>query len=399
MIDQNPGGLDLDLELIRPIIQGSSAIDTPRLFVRCEAEAEEFLESYGYRWSDLGHRVHLEELRQEAWAFIEQELLNDEPDVVINKGVRAETDLRKVLLDAAVEPNGDPQGAQIWACTLLRMMHTLAHCGSTFRSWFGQQIEEQVVARFEPHIIGSAGSLQLGRGDSAIPLASFRIKGSKTRKSLAMKLLHKVDHVAADVFDHMGVRFVTKERYDALLVAQYLRQQSIIMFAHIKPGRSRNTLIDMELLDSDIRRLAAGETVNGVKDLCRDSLRELTRSHPYPRPPGVGHNVFTSIAYHSIQFTCAQQIVIEEPDAVALREHLVAVRNGLSEDPSMVALLERLSILEEIRFLFPYEIQIIDEKSYEEASSGLAAHDVYKARQRHAVKKRLWGSIIKSEAP
>lgn len=389
--------LELKLDLVQPLLEGASSIDAPRLFLRTVEDAEAFLACYGFLWNRPGHRRQLEALRQEAWSFLEEELLADEPQLKPLPSVREETDVRRVLLAASAPADGHPERPQFWACTLLRVMHTFAHCGSTFKTWFGRQIEDQVLARFQPHLMGEGDTLQLGTGPHAIELERFEIKGSKSRRSLAMKLLHKSDNVAADVFDHMGVRFVTRERYDALLVAQYLRQQSVLMFAHVKPGRSRNTLIEMDRLQADLRKLQDGRMIEGLTGTSRDTLRAIVRRYPYPRPPEAGRNVFTSIAYHSIQFTCSQQIVIEEDDARTLRQRLEEVGLPVVEESALATLVERLSALEEVRFLFPFEVQITDERSYSLSKSGLASHEVYKRRQRHAVKRRLWGDLIPPE--
>jgi hypothetical protein len=62
-------------------------------------------------------------------------------------------------------------------------------------------------------------------------------------------------------------------------------------------------------------------------------------------------------------------------------------------------MLERFGVDTEVRFFFPYEVQIMDADAYERSRSGLASHEVYKARQRHAVKRRLWGSRISDTPP
>lgn len=50
------------------------------------------------------------------------------------------------------------------------------------------------------------------------------------------------------------------------------------------------------------------------------------------------------------------------------------------------------------RFLFPFELQILDQHSYELSRSGLAAHHVYKERQRQRVKERLLGPTLRAAA-
>ena len=47
--------------------------------------------------------------------------------------------------------------------------------------------------------------------DLMIPLVSFETKSKKTRESIIIKLLHKQENVAEELFDRIGVRF-TKEK-------------------------------------------------------------------------------------------------------------------------------------------------------------------------------------------
>lgn len=388
--DTSPEAL-LPWETLKPILEGTSGIDVPNLHTPTLEEAVAFLNCYGFDWSRPAHRDQLEALRIEALDFIEDELIWDEPHMAVAPEVREQRDIPQLLCWASRPAGSDP--LQIWSCSVLRVMHTFAHCGSFFKRRFDREIQAQILDRFEPHIQREEGAIFLGHGAEAIPLAEFNVKGSKSRRSLAMKLLHKADNVAADIFDWLGVRFITEHRYDALRVARYLREHSVIMFAHVKPGRSRNTLIDIERLRSDLRRLQEGKTLGELRGVSLDTLRALVRSYPYPRPPAAGHNVFTSIAYHSLQFTVSQQIVVRAPRP--LQERLATLRASAPEcADELEAIIGELQMFEEARFLFPYEVQILDRESYELTQAGLANHDVYKARQRHAVKRRLWGNRI-----
>ena len=85
-----------------------------------------------------------------------------------------------------------------------------------------------------------------GQGERAIPLKNFEVKSHKSSHSIAIKLLHKAENVAADIFDRIGVRFITPTRLDCVRVIRYLRERNVIMFANVKPSRSRNTLIDLD---------------------------------------------------------------------------------------------------------------------------------------------------------
>jgi uncharacterized protein (TIGR04562 family) len=281
--------------------------------------------------------------------------------------VRRQTDVRKLLLWASDEA-GKPRG--LWACAVLRCMHALAHCQLHFNDRYGAEIRRQILQRFEPHIHMSQTGLTLGRGRGAIELESFQVRPTKTARAVALKLLHKPENVAVDIFDWVGVRFVTRERFDALLVVKYLREQHVVSFANAKPTRNKNTLIDLEWLRGEMLELQQLQKSKQIaEDQILPALRRKARQRPYPAPPQPAHNPFSAVAYHAIQFTCRQLIRIAEPFG-------------------------DLEEAQQVRFFFPFEIQVLDEASFRHSQAGLAAHALYKQRQREAVRQRVLGAIL-----
>lgn len=342
-------------DTLRSIIGGTSAIDVPRLHCLDLSSAEHFLEGYGFDWAQRAHRDELQELRAAAIGFIESELLDAGEEIPAS--IREQADVRQLLVDASAAEGNE---IQRWACALLRVAHTLAHSRSYFNETYGDEVRAQIFARFEPHLRMTDAGLVLG--DEGIALQDFEVKPTKSVNSVAMKLLHKVENVAEDIFDRVGVRFVTRERFDTLLVIKYLREHNVFMFANVKPSRSRNTLIDLEWLE----RLVLGledEVSSGAMDEAGrlEILRAAVQAHDYPAPPSPSYNPYSAASYHAVQFTCRQMIRV--PDGTG----------------------------GEMRFFFPFEVQILDEESYERSRSGYAAHDQYKARQRDAVRQRVLG--------
>lgn len=345
--------ISFPFEILNAFVSGDTAIDIPHLILTDLSESEDFLECYGFRWTVESDRKEIEHIRREAIKFIEDEFLND-IDLQIPEPVRTQKDIRYLLLWAS-----EPQHKyQQWACAILRVSHTIAHCFSHFNERYGEAIRQQIFTRFEAHLIREKGQLFLGKKEK-IPLYNFEAKPVKSLFSVVLKLLHKSENVATDIFDRVGVRFITKHRFDALLVVRYLRLHNIVMFANVKPSRSRNTLIDLKSLEKEIVRLEAHP-----RDTALDNIRKWVENREYPGPPQPSYNPYSDANYHSIQFTARQLIRVNDPHPV--------------------------------KFFFPFEIQVLDEKSYKSSRSGYASHEQYKKRQQNSARSRVLGALLNS---
>lgn len=346
-------------DTLRSIIGGTSALDLPRLRMGSDAEAHEFVRCYGFNWDIEAHRAAAEEIRTEAIEFVERELLP--PSLAIEPDVRAETDVRRLVRWASTPGTSD---VPRWSCALLRVMHAVAHAKFHLQGRYGRLIREQILERFHPHIRQVSDVLWLGREPDGVPLVAFEAKESKPASSTIMKLLHKAENVATDIFDHVGVRFVTRDRLDALLVVRFLRVHSAIMFANVKPTRSRNTLIDVDELAAEMTRILDRTPGIDRPQLLRTLRHALPSIPASPSHQRAQANIFSDDQFRSIQFTCRQMIRI--PDAQE----------------------------EEIRFFFPYEVQVMDVDAYQAIQSGRASHAEYRARQRDAVRRRVLLGLI-----
>jgi uncharacterized protein (TIGR04562 family) len=81
---------------------------------------------------------------------------------------------------------------------------------------------------------------------------------------------------------------------------------------------------------------------------------------PYPSSDQAKmNNEFSELSYHSVQITYRQRIKITQPDG------------------------------KKLCFYFPFEIQMMDYRSFVKTREGLASHVEYKKRQRSAVRKRV----------
>lgn len=373
-------------ETLNTIIGGVSAIDIPRLHTPTPAAAEDFLRSYGFDVNDEADRAEISRLRGEAVALIDEVLLPGSAVSMPNR-IREQRDLRQIMVWASATQDGERQR---WSCALLRVVHTFAHCQSYFNLHFGRQIRAQILARFEPHLHKNDRGWRLGSGPDAVDLVRFEVKHGKELRSLAIKLLQKYENVATDIFDRVGVRFVTHRRFDALLVVRYLRAHNLVMFANIKPSRSRNTLIDIEAIRADLESLTEADYAQPTR---LEALRERVDGLPFPGGPMPGINPHSSSAYHAIQFTCRQHIRVANPYAPESLAVLDDIDSSPVDETQSVRAL-RDAIDEEIGFFFPYEVQILDQQAYDMSHYGRASHAVYKRRQLDAVRRRVMGALL-----
>src|SRR3954454_4063 len=137
------------------------------------------------------------------------------------------------------------QALRNWACSLLKVMHTIAHIDKDVRTPYFTDIQKQIFDRFYK-LIHRDSEAQLFLGERTddplrIDLVAFETKPKKSRDSIILKLLHKPENVAEDIFDRVGIRFTTHTRLGALRVVKSLKDKMIVMPPNIKPSRSRNT--------------------------------------------------------------------------------------------------------------------------------------------------------------
>ena len=153
-------------------------------------------------------------------------------------------------------PDSTGQALKHWACSLLKIMHTIAHIDKDLREPHFADIQKQIFDRFYKFIHRDGEqNLYLGDETSKIDLIAFRTKPKKSRDSIILKLLHKPENVAEDIFDRVGMRFVTKTRLGSLQVVKFLKDKMIVMPPNIKPSRSRNTLIDLDFFRAELQTL------------------------------------------------------------------------------------------------------------------------------------------------
>jgi uncharacterized protein (TIGR04562 family) len=394
--------LRLGRDVMDLMLRGRSVIDSSHgINIRSHEAADEFLHKYGYKLENPVESAEVMGNYREALRFIKKYFLKPEnPDgaeLEVPKIFYELADVRDLFLWAA-DKSIDNQLRTRWACAILRVIHAISHLDKDLRHDYFAEIQKQIFDRFYKEIHTADNQIYLGlpSNPDSVALLRFQTKPRKSRDSLILKLLHKKETLAEDVFDQIGLRFVTNTRVDVVRVLKYLRDRYIVMAMNIRPSRSRNTLIDAKLYRRTWREVEQsvirGEF--GNKDWVNELL-EGALARGYSEKQEENPNPFTSGNYHSIQFTCRQLIKYRSPvyDDVKTMRSLLKT----SEDPEAKRLLERLdlsSLTKEQRFFYPFEVQLFDKRAHEEAENGRASHAVYKAAQTKQAMKRVLGQLL-----
>ncbi|OFZ19882.1 MAG: hypothetical protein A2X94_14575 [Bdellovibrionales bacterium GWB1_55_8] len=401
---------DFRSDVLGIIISGRSVVDfSSGLDLRTVDEVHRFIRSYGYELENPIEKAEVMGNFHEALNFVRRHFLlqPENPDglkLEIPRKVLELADVADLFLMASRTFPGqthDSQGVMLqnWACAILKVMHTIAHIDKDLRTPYFLDIQMQILDRFYKVVHrDSDGQLFLGDKDTAeraggfrLNLVAFETKPKKARESIILKLLHKPENVAEDIFDRVGIRFVTESTLDALRVVKFLKDRMIVMPPNIKPSRSRNTLVDIEDFSQQLSVLLPGVERGEISEQdFNDKLREAAH------PPRVNpENPHTSEFYRAIQFTCRQLIKLRNPLFDILKDLKSEVKGNAA-----YADLQRTSdridlahIQREVRFFYPYEIQVFDRQSAEDNERGRSAHSEYKRAQVLTAMKRVMGAL------
>lgn len=385
---------DFSWDTLRLFLEGFSPVDLQTIAVTSVHEAKQFIATYGYDMEDPKERDEAYQIHRESLEFLERYLCpsmtESEPDLTPPDEIRNPRELHDLLL---MTSNPDDPVLAAWACSLLRVMHTISHANLAARTPYFREVQNQILAPFEDHLFPHPENVEsLGQGPSAVPLKAAFFKRRKSRESLILKLLHKPDNVASEVYDRIGIKLITPTKVDAILALKYLRKQNLVSVPLLTPGRSRNTLVDLESFRQAYQSLTAekGQTCSE-----EESDVEFFRQMAF-RPPSeaqlleerLSANPFSSPQFRSIQFTCRRLVKVPHPATTLLNQ--LRRQTG---DLELGRELER-HYPKQLRFTFPFEIQITDWENYVLSHEGESSHISYKRRQLRAARKRVLGGVL-----
>ncbi len=385
------------------VCSGKSSLDATNYLTELfdKNQVAKFLDGYGFDISDPVESAELFGIFQEAMQFIKRYFLKEgNPeglDLKIPRFLYTITNISELFLAATGHYSVKLKTEdQLWAGVVLKVMHTLLHTDKDLRYRYYSTIQQQIFDRFYKFIHRDEENRLFLKNETGttIPLYDFQTKAKKTRDSIVIKLLHKQENVAEELFDRIGVRIITYNKLDALRVIKFLHRNNVIMINNIKPSRSQNTLVDLSKLRMKIFTLYKNAIRQNLEeDVFYQSLNTLIdecysgKSH--------SDNRHTLDEYRAIHFTGRQLIKYRNPFMSSFNEvRKQALKD--KENPVSQALLnlDTSAISRDVRFFYPFEVQITDYQSHVKNTQGEASHVEYKKSQLKSAMKRIFRPII-----
>jgi uncharacterized protein (TIGR04552 family) len=328
-----------DLERMRLILRGGSAIDWRRLHFKTREEVDQYLRLCLFEPDDPFDRDRLQRILDEAVGYLRTTFR-----YVVAEEVAQPARVQDLFLLASGV--GNPKLRRI-ACLVLKVMHVVHHIeavGLLHRA----RVSEDELCQLVTQRVDNCME-QLRREGFPVVAAAGSVK---TRHSLITKLLAKKETLAAQIYDRVRYRVVTDDR-DHVLPVLIRLCDLLVPFNFVVPGQTQNTLICFRQLLRDwpsLRNMAPQLQVGLLDD----------EQEPE-------HNEFSGDSYKVLNF------VAELP--VRLPERAVDVGDG------------------RIAFCM-VELQLVDRDTAQANESGENAHLRYKRRQLRKVLRRLSRGLV-----
>jgi uncharacterized protein (TIGR04562 family) len=375
------------------VIEGGSILDLPRLDIKTIGEATEFIQAYGFDVNNQDDLALVWKFFNEAVQFIEKSLASpDYPKVPEHlRSEKAINDIRRLFVLASEKKQTEDQ---IYACAILRIMHVMIHLTYDPRLKFFHAMQTQVLNRLDKYIYvdPSNGATYLGRQEDGqrIKLLFFKKKERKDPNRELIKLLHKADSAVEEIYDRVGLRLVTETKLDAIRAVRILLEKNIISLPNIRPGRSRNRLIDLKRLQFELDRISTHlkKTPERAPYIDR-MIKRLEKRIGYGRIGRSFLNPHSSEHYRAIQFTCRELVKVRNPQHriyTQLSSQVASISGG---SQLLIELFPTVPPAFDFGF-FPYEVQIMDVKAYADSIFGKSNHEEYRRKQLNAARSRVF---------
>ncbi|HVZ33198.1 MAG TPA: TIGR04552 family protein, partial [Polyangiaceae bacterium] len=237
---------------------------------------------------------------------------------------------------------------QLCACSILKVMHIIHHLDARELLFMLPVADQEVFHLVEEKVYRVIGGMLA----SGFPILEF-IGGRKNKDSLYTKLLSKRETIAAQIFDKLRFRIVTRSADDIWPTLNYLMRK-VFPFNCVIPGQSTNSMFDFRSYCEQNQHL--GELVPRLQ-LSADLERQFENE-----------NRFSSKDYRVVHF------VVDMPIRLP--------RTMLEQVPPSGWSLGAVIFVQA-------EFQLIDRETEQSNELGEASHSAYKQRQRQAVMRRL----------
>lgn len=393
-------------ETLDLVCSGKSSLDAKSYLTEMYGPEQvyDFLVGYGFDLKNPVENAELFGIYQEALQFIKRYFLREGNSEGLELSVPSFlytlTDISSLfqLATGKSSTGGKPNLEEaLWAGVVLKVMHTILHADKDLRYRYFSVVQQQIFDRFYKFIVRDENNYLFIKNDSgfSVPLVDFQTKAKKTRDSIIIKLLHKQENVAEELFDRIGVRFVTKSKLDSLRVLKFLVSNYVVMINNIKPSRSQNTLVDLALFKRRTNTLLKRTLREGWSE--DRYLQELTAlvDSCVPGDQGSERNQHTSQEYRAIHFTGRQLIKYRNPFMAQFNElRKSALQDKEQPLAKQLLALDTSPISRDVRFFYPFEVQITDEASHLQNTQGEASHQEYKKSQVKSAMRRIFKSLI-----
>jgi uncharacterized protein (TIGR04552 family) len=342
-----------DLESVRLVLRGNSVIDWHRLSFADQAEVDRFLRVSEFDPTSERDVGRLEQLRAEAVDYLQRNFGFRIPDDVAER-----QPVRELFLVASRKGR-----KQVYACIVLKVMHIIHHLAGRELLFRSPVSEFEIFHLVERKVVQMVDEIR-GAGH---PIVGFDWS-RKPHDSLVTKLMAKKSTLAANVYDKLRFRMVTREERDLLPLIAELTQR-LIPFNYVVPGESVNDIVNFrKTLEATpaLARLGAQLQVDAAED--QEEARRAAS----------GLNEFSGPGYRVINF------VADLP--VRLDDFLCRVGDPASAEFGAIV------------FVLT-EFQVVDQKTAQGNETGENSHEKYKERQRARVKQRLLRGMAALERP
>ena len=329
-----------DLEAMRLVLSGRSVIDWFRLNFKTMTEINHFFRVNGFDLNNPQDQHRLQILFQEATDYLEEVYPK-----ATSSGLVSKISSVRDLFTFASESTRRSE-AQIVACMILKVMHTINHIDARELLHRCAISESKIYNLVDVKVRTTIDAMQ----QEGFHLAEFS-GGSKNKRSMTTKLIARKENHAAAIYDKIRFRLVTRTKYDILPMLYFLGR-NLCPFNYVIPGNTHNNLISFSDLVGYYKRF--NHYSRYLKKQDANGFVSQNRV-----------NEFSDSAFRAINFVCDIPLAVDD---------LI----NTSEFSDLGRIIH-----------MAVEFQIMDEETFKHNETGTSRHENYKKKQIDAVKNRL----------